>query len=63
MLVLMSVLAAAMSTADAVLHALSAVLTRDIYDRYIRPKASEKERAWAGRIVIVITAMLALWLV
>lgn len=63
MLVLMGILAAAMSTADASLHALSAVLTRDIYDRYIRPKASEKERAWAGRIIIVIAAMLALWLV
>lgn len=63
MLVLMAILAAAMSTADASLHALSAVLTRDIYDRYIRPKASEKERAWVGRIIIVIVAMLALWLV
>jgi len=63
MIVLMSILAAAMSTADASLHALSAVLTRDIYDRYIRPKASQKERAWVGRIVIVISAALALWLV
>ncbi|MBN2377610.1 MAG: sodium:solute symporter family protein [Sedimentisphaerales bacterium] len=63
MLILMAILAAAMSTADASLHALSAVLTRDIYDRYIRPQAGEKERAWVGRIVIVIAALLALWLV
>ena len=63
MLILMAILAAAMSTADASLHALSAVLTRDIYDRYIRPNASEKERAWVGRIVIVVAALLALWLV
>jgi SSS family solute:Na+ symporter len=63
MLVLMAIIAAAMSTADASLHALSAVLTRDIYDRYIRPKAGEKERAWVGRIIIVVVALLALSLV
>ena len=63
MLILLAILASAMSTADASLHAISAVLTRDIYDRYIRPKAGEKERAWVGRIIIVIAAALALWLV
>lgn len=63
MLILMAILAASMSTADANLHALSAVVTRDIYDRFIHPKAKEKERAWVGRGVIVAGAFLALWLV
>ena len=62
-IILVSVMAASMSTADSNLHALSAVLTRDIYDRFIRPQASERERAWFGRGVIVVATLLALWLV
>lgn len=61
--VLVAVLAASMSTADSNLHALSAVVTRDIYDRFVRPGSSQKERAWVGRIVIVAATLLALLLV
>ena len=62
-LILVAIMAASMSTADSNLHALSAVLTRDVYDRFIRPSAGEKERAWFGRGVIVVATLLALWLV
>jgi len=62
-LILIAVLAASMSTADSNLHALSAVLTRDVYDRYIRPKSGERERTWAGRIVIVVATLAAVGLV
>jgi SSS family solute:Na+ symporter len=62
-LILVAVMAASMSTADSNLHALSAVLTRDVYDRFIRPKAGECERAWFGRTVIIVATLLALWLV
>ncbi len=62
-ILLVAVLAASMSTADSNLHALSAVLTRDVYDRFLRPRASETERAWVGRSVIVLAMLLALWLV
>ena len=61
--ILVAILAASMSTADSNLHALSAVVTRDVYDRFVRPGASQRERAWVGRSVIVAAAMLALWLV
>lgn len=61
--IMVSVMAASMSTADSNLHALSAVLTRDVYDRFIRPSASERERAWFGRGVIVVATLLSLWLV
>ena len=61
--ILVSVMAASMSTADSNLHALSAVLTRDVYDRFLRPKASERERAWFGRSVIVVATLFSLWLV
>lgn len=61
--IMIAILAASMSTADSNLHALSAVLTRDVYDRFLRPKASQRERAWVGRIVIVAAALVALSLV
>ncbi len=60
---LVAVLAASMSTADSNLHALSAVFTRDIYDRMLRPGATQNERAWISRAVIVLATLLALWLV
>ena len=62
-LLFVAILAASMSTADSNLHSLSAVLTRDVYDHFIRPDSSEKERAWVGRIVIVLATILALGLV
>ena len=60
-LILVAVMAASMSTADSNLHALSAIVTRDIYDR-LKPDSSEAGKAWTGRIVIVIAVGLALYL-
>jgi SSS family solute:Na+ symporter len=60
-LILVAVMAAAMSSADSNLHALSAVITRDIFDR-LRPGASEKQKAWVGRTVIVGATLIALGL-
>lgn len=62
-LLLVAIMAASMSTADSNLHALSAVLTRDVYDRFVRPSASESERTWVGRAVIFVATLLALVLV
>jgi solute:Na+ symporter, SSS family len=62
-LILIAVMAASMSTADSNLHALSAVLTRDVYDRHIRPQASEKEKTWFGRAVIIAATVAAVALV
>ncbi|GAB4150981.1 MAG: hypothetical protein Tsb009_26130 [Planctomycetaceae bacterium] len=59
-LIIVAIMAASMSTADSNLHALSAVTTRDIYDRFIRPDASEREKVWFGRIVIAAATVLAL---
>ena len=52
-----------MSTADSNLHALGAVLTRDVYDRFIRPDASESEKTWFGRAVIILGTLAAVGLV
>ncbi|MEE3234701.1 MAG: sodium:solute symporter family protein [Candidatus Latescibacterota bacterium] len=62
-LILVAIMAAAMSTADSNLHALSALITHDIYDQFIRSNASENERAWIGRLVIALATLLALALV
>jgi SSS family solute:Na+ symporter len=62
-LILVAIMAAAMSTADSNLHSLSGVVTRDVYDRYIRPEASQTERTWVGRIVICVSTVVALILV
>jgi Na+/proline symporter len=58
-LVIVAIMAASMSTADSNLHALSAMATRDLYDPFIRPQASERERVWVGRLVIVAATAVA----
>ena len=62
-LVLVAIMAAAMSTADSNLHALSALITQDIYEPFVRPQASQRERTWVGRLIIAIVTTLALLLV
>lgn len=62
-LVVVAIMAAAMSTADSNLHALSAVITRDVYGRFLRPQASQRERAWVGRGIIAAATILALTLI
>jgi len=56
---LSAILAAAMSTADSQLLVASSAFTCDIYKPIIRPKASEKEIMWVGKIVVAIIAVLA----
>ncbi|MEA1996734.1 MAG: sodium:solute symporter family protein, partial [Gemmatimonadota bacterium] len=59
-----TIMAAAMSTANGNLHALSALVTKDIYSRFIRPsgKASQAELVWVGRSVILVASILSLWI-
>jgi SSS family solute:Na+ symporter len=59
-LFIVAIMAASMSTADSNLHALSAVMTRDLYDKFLRPSASEKERVWVGRSIILIATAASL---
>ncbi len=62
-LIMVAIMAAAMSTADSNLHSMSAVLTRDLYDRFIRPTAGERERTWVGRAIIAVATLASLVLV
>ena len=62
-LIFVAIMAAAMSTSDSNLHATSALLTRDVYDRFVRPGSSQHERTWVGRLVIAGCTVAALVLV
>lgn len=62
-IITVAIAAGSMSTADSNLHALSAVLTRDIYDRYLRSARREKGSMWVGRLVILVAAVASLVLV
>ncbi|MBN2288516.1 MAG: sodium:solute symporter family protein [Candidatus Glassbacteria bacterium] len=59
-----TIMAAAMSTANGNLHALSALITNDIYRRFLRPggKAGQRELVWVGRTVITAASIVSLWI-
>jgi solute:Na+ symporter, SSS family len=50
--------AALMSSVDSYLNSASAILTQDLYCRFVRPAASHRELLWFGRAT---TAGLVLW--
>ncbi len=52
-LILAGAAAAAMSTLDSILHANMTVLTRDVYQRFIRKNAPQSHYILVGRLIIV----------
>lgn len=52
-------LAAALSTASGLLLAMSSAVSHDIYYRIMRPNATEKQRMFAGRAMILVAILLA----
>ena len=59
-ILLSAILAAAMSTADSQLLASASAFASDVYKPVFRKNASDKEMLWAGRIVVVVIAVIAL---
>ncbi|MBQ3654676.1 MAG: hypothetical protein II954_09705, partial [Synergistaceae bacterium] len=60
---LSAVLAAAMSTADSQLLAAASAFASDVYRPVIRgDKAGNREMLWAGRIVVLVIAIAALYI-
>jgi SSS family solute:Na+ symporter len=53
-IILAGATAAAMSTLDSILHSNMTVLTRDVYQRYIVPEASQEHYVWVGRGLVVV---------
>ncbi len=57
---LSAILAASMSTADSQLLASSSAFASDVYKPVFKPKASNKDMLWAGRIVVIVISVIAL---
>ncbi|MEX2282883.1 MAG: sodium:solute symporter family protein [Gemmatimonadota bacterium] len=55
-----SLLAAFMSTVDTHINWGSAYLVNDLYRRFLRPSASQRELVLAGRIAVVLVSLLAI---
>ena len=58
-IIISSIIAASMSTADSQLLAGSSAFASDVYKTTIKKKASDKEIMWVGRIVVVIISLVA----
>ncbi len=52
-------MAAALSTADGLLMVIASAVAHDIYHRTLNPQATEAERLWLGRMMILVAAVLA----
>ncbi|MGL5675977.1 MAG: sodium/proline symporter PutP [Cellulosilyticaceae bacterium] len=56
---LSAVLAAIMSTADSQLLVTASAMSEDLYKGKLKPKASDKELVWVGRLTVVAVAVIA----
>ncbi|MFN3841777.1 MAG: sodium/proline symporter PutP [Rehaibacterium terrae] len=61
-ILLSAILAAIMSTLSAQLLVCSSALTEDFYKPFIRPRASQRELVWVGRLTVLGVALLAIGL-
>lgn len=61
-LLMSSIIAASMSTADSQLLVASSSFTSDIYKPIVRKEAKDKEVMWIGRLVVVIVAVIAFFI-
>jgi len=60
--VVVAAFAAGMSTADSQLLSVSAMVTSDVYKRYVTRQASQRHLVWVGRAFVVLFTLVA-WLV
>jgi SSS family solute:Na+ symporter len=52
-IILAGATAAAMSTLDSILHSNMTILTRDVYQRYVKPDAAQGHYIFVGRAIVV----------
>lgn len=58
-ILLSAILSAAMSTADSQLLASASAFASDVYKPLFRKNASDREMLWAGRVVVLVIALIA----
>jgi len=61
-LILAGLTAATFSSIDSMMNSVTTLLTMDVYQKYVRPQASEKEMVRFGRLAIVGMVMVSAWL-
>lgn len=59
-ILLAAVLAAIMSTLSCQLLVCSSALTEDFYKGFMRPKASQRELVWVGRLTLLLVSLVAI---
>ena len=57
-LVMAAIMAAIMSTADSLLLQTGSIGARDLYERFINPRASEKQMVWVSRGLVTAIAVI-----
>jgi sodium/proline symporter len=57
-LVMAAIMAAIMSTADSLLLQTGSIASRDLYERFINPRASEKQMVWVSRTLVLAIAVI-----
>ena len=58
--ILSAIMAAVMSTLSCQLLVCSSALTEDFYRAFLRPKASQTELVWTGRIMVMLISLVAI---
>ena len=51
--IMAAIMAAIMSTADSLLLQTGSIAARDLYERFINPKASERQMVWVSRLLVL----------
>lgn len=59
-IILSAILAAIMSTLSCQLLVCSSAITEDLYKVFFRPKASQKELIWVGRVMVLAIAVISI---
>jgi sodium/proline symporter len=59
-IIMAAIMAAIMSTADSILLQVGTIASRDIFQRFIKPKAGDHEMVWVSRILILAFGIIGL---
>jgi SSS family solute:Na+ symporter len=60
--VMAGLVGAILSTVDSMMNSTATLFTFDIYQKYVRPGASEQRLIWVGRAAMTVLVAVAIWL-
>jgi sodium/proline symporter len=59
-IIMAAIMAAIMSTADSILLQVGTIASRDIYQRFFNPKASDHQMVWVSRLLVAVIGIVGL---